>query len=460
MIKVRGNLEEKVFDFIKSHSLFDNKEKVLVGFSGGGDSLALLHILINLPLNLEVYVFHLNHLLRGEESFRDEERVKEICKKFSLPLFLERRDILKEKRKNESLEEAARRIRFKVLTNIAKGEKIEKIVLGHQLDDQIETFLFRLLKGTSLKGLSGIHVKSERDGVEIIRPLLPFSRKEIDSYLAEKNLSSVEDSSNFNLKIPRNFIRHKILPLMEKINPNFKGSIFLITELLKDDEKYFSHLISSFIKEHYHKNEIVIPMEKLLNLPKSILYRLIKEIFHSFGEKPITFGKIEEVEKIINSARPNIFKDFLKIKVIREYDKLTFKKKGKEKKISYNYLLQCPGKIYIPEIRGEIESRPSSREDINFSNPYKVFLNAENMKFPLIVRTRKNGDRFHPLGLKKEKKLKDFLIDKKIPIKERNSLPLILSNEKIAWIVGIEISEVFKIDENTSKIISLTFKKL
>ena len=457
---VREDLKKRVLNIVQKHNLIEKEEKILVGFSGGGDSLALLHILLSLPLNLKIFAFHLNHLLRGEESFRDEKKVKEICNEFSLPLFLERRDILKERKKGESLEEAARRVRFKVMGEIAKKERIRKIALGHHLDDQVETFLFRLLKGTSLSGLSVMRLRSYRENLEIIRPLLPFPRREIEIYLEKESLLPIQDSSNFDLKIPRNFIRHKVIPLLEEVNPHFREKIYSLTQLIQNEEDYFSSLVSGLIKDYSREEKIIIPLKEISSFPFSVLYRLIKEIFSKAGEEKVSLGRIEEVKKVICSPRPNLVKKFTCLQLLKDYDRIIFSPLQKEEKISYEYLLSCPGEVYIPEIKGKIKAGFSSKEDVDFSNNYKVFLDARRINFPLVVRTRKPGDRFYPLGSPGRKKLKDFFIEKKIPLKKRDSIPLVLSGEEIIWVVGIEISHLFRVKKDTSRIVSLTFENV
>ncbi len=456
MVKV-SPLREKVLRVVQSYNLVGKGEKVLVGVSGGGDSLALLHILLHLPLNLGIYVFHLNHLLREDESSRDEKKVQEICGKLSLPLFLERRNILKERKKGESVEEAARRIRFTLLEEIAKKEKIKKIALGHHLDDQVETFLFRLLKGTSLHGLSVMRIKSFRQGLEIIRPLLPFPRKEIELYLEKEGLSPVQDSSNFNLDIPRNFIRHKVIPLLSEINPRFREKIYSLIRIIQSDEGYFASLVSNLIRDYSREEEIIIPLQEIASFPLSLRYRLVKEIFSRLGEEQVSLGRIEEVEKMIISPRPNLEKKFTLLQVRKEYEKMVFGPFREEEKSSYKYTLPCPGEVYIPEIEKRIKAEFSSKEEVEYTHNYRVFLDAGRMKFPLVVRNRRPGDRFYPLGSPGRKKLKDFFIEKKILLRERDRIPLVISGEEIIWVAGIEISHLFRIQKGTSRIISLAF---
>ncbi len=378
-------LEEKVEKFIRENKLFQPGERVLVGFSGGPDSLCLLWLLKNLPLNLKVFAFHLNHLLRGEEAYRDEKKVRKFCQNHSIPLTVIRRDIKKLRKKGESLEEASRRIRWEEMIKVSKEKNIAKIALGHQLDDQVETVIFRLVKGTGPGGLGGMRARTiVEEGIEIVRPLLNITRKEIENYLSAKGLLPVIDSSNFDLRIPRNRIRHRVIPELEKINPKLREKIYSLTLLLQADEDYFLNKIKEITQRYKEGNKFVLPIKECQLLPSPLRYRLWKFILEEFEKKEVTLSKLKEIEKLLQSSKPNIITNYKNFQIIKEYSRLIFTPTP-IRMISYSYTLQTPGEIIIKETGDKIISEIIHGNSFKVSSPKEAYLVVRGLKFPLII---------------------------------------------------------------------------
>ncbi len=450
-------LKEKVKELLLSHNLLEEGEKVIVGFSGGADSLTLLDILKELAY--PVHAFHLNHLLRGEESFRDEEKVREYCHEKGIPLTVVRKDVRRLKKKGESLEEAGRRIRWEELKKLARALKVNKVALAHHLDDQVETVIFRLLRGTGPGGLGGMRIRSYfSPGIWVIRPLLPFPRQEIIRYVREKRLQPTEDSTNFDLRFPRNRIRHRIIPLLEEINPRFREKVYTLSLLLQEDEDFFQEKVRKMVEKWEKGGEFIFPLEEFKNLPFSLKFRVLREMLIRMGEEEVNLSRLQEIEKELSSPRPNIIISGKNLEIRKEYQRVIFSPPSGGK-FSYYYTLNPPGEIEIPEAGVRIISSFLSHASIP-APPTEAYLDTRDLSFPLTIRNRKPGDRFHPLGSPGIKKLKDFFMEKKVPLKERDRIPLVISGKDIVWVAGWEIDHRYRVREDTDKILHLRMEKI
>ncbi len=451
--------------------MLGKRDKVLVAFSGGPDSSLLLLLLTELKrkYSISLCAGHINHILRGKESLADEKQAQKLCKELKVPCKIARKNVKKLKKRGESIEEAARRIRYEALEEIARGFGANKIALGHNINDQIETILFRIIRGTGEDGLGGIPpVRSLNPDIKIIRPLIEIGRREIEEYLKSKNIKPRVDSSNFDMKFSRNRIRHELIPYLEKYNPQIKDSLLRISQISRENSEYIGQDTRKILKciSAHLPDAIKIDLNKLLVYPKFLRNHILREAIKKFTGEPhnLNYSNLEEIEKIIDSRKANLVLYLpYGVKIIKEYGSL-FIRKGKTtispNRDSYYYVFEGQGEFNIPEIKKIIHIDCLSKKDkssLKFDDSSQIYLDADKIKFPLILRTRKGGDRFYPFGMKKEKKLKDFFIDEKIPLKERDRIPILVTKAgKILWIVGYRRSNLGVITKETSQIIRIT----
>lgn len=297
------DLLAKVNQTIKKYSLIEKGDRVLLGISGGPDSVALLHFLFRLKKRLKFSLFlgHLNHGLR-KEAGEDAGFVKELAKSFSLPLTVGKRDLSKVRK--PSLEEKARDARYQFFAQVAKKYRVNKIALGHNLDDQAETILLRIIRGSGLLGLGGIKFKrslKDNSEVQIIRPLLSVSRKEILDYLKERKLSFVTDSSNISPIYLRNRIRWEILPLLAKYNSQIKESLERLAFACQEDFAFIEKTAFSFLPKILRKRnkKLIINIKEFLKTPQSLQKEILRVALKPLCKKPLTFSAIEFLQSLI-----------------------------------------------------------------------------------------------------------------------------------------------------------------
>ena len=431
-------------------------DRVVVAVSGGPDSVCLLHLLLQISqeLALKLFVAHLNHMLR-EEAIEEENFVRELAEKYSLPFYSERIEVAKKLRKGETLEEGARRIRYDFLRRAGERFSANKIALGHNADDLVETILLNLIRGTGIRGLRGIPPVRMEGAMAFIRPLIEIWREEITEYLKERNIPYKIDRSNLSLEFTRNKIRHQLIPLLEEINPKVKLAIYRLGEIAGE--------INSFIEEEVKKaKEGIVKKDEsvlLLNIQRLFAFHpaLQKEIIRSVLAEFTNYemGR-EEIERILEVGRrggaitlPG------RVDVRRVGDELQFKKE-KERKIEYEIPLKIPGGTSIPEAKMRIEAEIiEGKHLVKDASCREVTLDMEGIKGRLIARNWRRGDRIVPLGMRNEKKLQDIFVDKKIPREERRRIPIICDEEGIIWVVGVAISERVKVGEGTRRVLYL-----
>lgn len=445
---------------IEQHQLIEPGDKIVVAVSGGPDSIALLHGLwvLRNEYSLTLYVCHLNHMLRGEESDGDAEYVKEISDKLGLESFIFSEDIEAFSKKIKmSFEEAAREARYKLFDYVMEVTKSSKIAIAQNMNDQAETVLMRLARGSGLEGLTAI--KHKRD--KIIRPLLDVPRDKIEKYCEENELITRTDHTNFETTYTRNKIRLELIPYFkENLNENIIQQIHLTTELLQADLDY----ITDAVDRRYH--DLVIENENILELRLkdlkhshiAIFSRLIRKLIEHFSGdlKGVSSYHIDEIVDLCKNSNHGSYKIVKKnVKFEISYDHLRvydIRFQGNEiEPILFDIgdeLSICGGTLKALELSF------SDRHDVN-----SMTIDKHKIVGDLHVRTRKPGDRFTPLGMKGSKKLKDFFIDLKIPITERDKVLLLCDEKEIIWVIGYRMSELYKVSSNTKERVTFVFEK-
>jgi tRNA(Ile)-lysidine synthase len=468
--KTSYSVLKKVRDTVDKFDMLDKDEKVLVAFSGGPDSYALLYLLDELKekYGVSICAGHVNHMLRGEESLKDEDEVKRRCKQLKIDCSVVKKDVRKLKKQGESLEEAARRIRYKALEKMAEEFGADKIATGHNRDDQAETVLLRIIKGAGEAGLSGIPpTRNLNSGIKIIRPLINVSRKEIDKYLKVKNITPRIDSSNVNTTFLRNKIRHELIPYLQKYNPKIKDTLLRTSQISREASEHIKQNARKILEQISTSlpGSVKIDINKLLACPRILHNRILVEAYRELkGDiKHLNSSHFEEMGKILNSKKANlVVKLSSGIEAVKEYSNLIIRKTAKHtesRKKSYKYTLEEEGGYPIPEIGRTLQVKilgKSELLDLNFDDSSQVYFDAKKLKFPLVVRNRKEGDRFSPFGMQKKKKLKDFFIDEKVPLKKRDKTPIVVDNaENILWVAGYRRSNIGIINKDTSRVVKI-----
>ncbi len=425
----------KVEAFIHENQLLKLDTKpIIVGFSGGGDSVALLDILRR--LNYNCIAAHCNFHLRSEESNRDEEFVRSFCKEHNIKLeVVDFQTIEYSNLKQISIEMAARELRYNWFEDLRRKYKAQAIATGHHLDDDMETFLLNFTRATGLKGLTGIPV---RNGY-IVRPLLPFSQKKLYYYLQKRKLDFVIDSTNLGTEFTRNKIRHIVIPALEEINPSIRKSFKSVLKHLQDAHSIYQGEIDR-IKGLICKqanDAFKVDIQQLQSYPEkqTILFEIIKDFgFNSSQSEQIVHALNAESGKMFYTDKYVLLKDRTELII---YPLLEANKSTSD----YNSL-----KVKVFD----------KSEDFSFSTSNDiVHLDADKIILPLEVRSWQPADYFYPLGMQGKKKLSDFFIDLKINRYEKENILVALSAGKIVWIVGYRIDERFKVTAATKRILEL-----
>jgi tRNA(Ile)-lysidine synthase len=474
---------KKVFKFIEDNKMFDCGEGVILGVSGGADSICMLHILMQLQekLGIDLYVVHVHHGIRGDEADKDAEFVQNICNRWRVPCTVEHINVPKMAFDNNLSEEEAGRIaRYEIFNNLLKKYNASKIAVAHNLNDNSETILFNMFRGSGIKGMSGIAAK--RDNV--VRPVLCCTRTEIEQYLNENNLNFCTDSTNSHTDYSRNKLRLEVIPYIKtNINERAEYNIINASESIREAYEYIRNQAEGVYNEVI-KNNVLINLAS--ELPPVVLKEIIRMwIFNNVGLlKDVTGTHIQMVVDLLNNQvskkimlpynmviekiydgviikdrqekiYDNIIEDVDILKTM-ESDNGT-KIHSKEDSVTERVLIE-QGKI-IPDERFSIDFEP---EDFNLSDiedlMYTKWLDYDKIN-ELILRTRRPGDYIVVDEKGSRKKLKDYFINEKIPREERDKILLLADGSHIIWIVGYRISQFYKVIKDTKKVIKITYEK-
>lgn len=456
---------DRVLTTIRKHQMLNRGDKVLVAVSGGPDSVALLHFLTQVKpvYDLTLHVFHLNHMIRGREADKDAQFVAEFANKLGVPSTPMRFDVPAfMKREKLSLEEAAREARYELMDKLASEIKASKIALGHHADDQVETFLMRLIRGSGLKGLLSILPVRNH----YIRPFIEVSKEEIIDYINENGLEYRLDASNEDLSILRNKIRRELVPLISSYNPQFKPVLLRTIEVVREDQLHLEELTSEVFNVLAETGEGIarIPVQGVIAQSIALRRRLMRKCISwvKTDLRGIDFKHIENILSNIEEA-PAQFELELpgNIIVFTEYEHLVFARRELFELAPVEPIrLEVPGITRVGTLGVEIDAQLTSSANLEFERNGRVaHLDADKIPAELFVRTRRPGDSFKPFGMTKDKKLQDFFVDEKVPKRERDRVPIIASDGDIIWIAGFRIDERFKITEKTKRVLVLRLRR-
>ena len=471
-----------VFKIINKYHLIKSNNSVVVGVSGGPDSVALLNILhsINSAKNLQCrfYVAHLNHQLRGKSSEEDAQFVENLSKELSLPFILKNVNIQEiANQTKRSIEETARIERYKFFTESSQKYNASAVAVGHTADDNAETILHRIIRGTGISGLEGIPIKrplTTDSTIQIVRPLLFTWRKEIIDYLGKEHRNYRTDTSNYETIYLRNKIRLELIPLLEKqYNPNIKNTLIQLGQIFTANNEYLSPEAKKILKSSTMESaagSYALNTHFLTKQPKILQHLVFQEILNilQIPLKEITY---EHYTKILNEiAKKGKGRHFLlpgKLYLWHEHGMLYFKKDLPSKPrmpLLSEIPIQIPGTTPIHPL-GQLVSEILDIKDLSLDvykktkTPGEEIFDLQGITMPLAVRGRKEGDTISPLGTHGHKKIKDLFIDKKIPLKERDTIPIVVMNDRPIWVIGICMDNRVKVTSHTRKILKLSFQR-
>ena len=473
-----SHIEKKVHrtvdQTLRTHRMVQNGDAVLVAVSGGADSVALVSILLELApkYSLRMAIAHLNHCLRQSESDRDETFVAALAKQLELPFYAGREDVRRyQERHRLSPEEAARQVRYGFYDSIAAQYGYRKIALGHHGDDNAELVLMNLLRGSGPLGLCGI--SPVRDN-KIVRPLINLRRSEIMDYVAAKNLDYVTDSSNWDLKYHRNKIRARLLPELEsEYNPRLIDSLNRLTAIMGAEEEWIENLIHPIYEKAIvfkEKNKLGLSIPELNQQPIAVRRRLIRRAIRwaKGNLRRIAFAHVESVCQLAKIGPISGILDLPdRIRIRRDRNVLMISKEDLNLRRldgipclaamrDYEYPLSGPGKIFVEEAEMHIsfiEIPKAQLLDLQQSGHRVAFFDMDKLRFPLVIRNFRPGDRFWPLGSSGNQKLKKFFIDHKVSPIERAKCPIVLSCNKIIWVAGHRLDNLVRIGPQTQRIL-------
>ena len=458
---------EKVLSTINKHELIQKGDKIVVGLSGGPDSVCLLHILSRLKdkFDLEIYAAHLNHQIRGIEAQKDAFYISKLCEEMGITFFIKSINVPEYCEKNGvSIEEGARKLRYEMFYEVKNNTRSNKIAIGHNLNDQAETILMRMMRGTGLQGLKGIEYI--RDGV-IIRPILDIERNDIEEYCKQNNLNPRIDKTNLESIYTRNKIRLELIPYMkDNFNSNIIESIARMGNSLRSDNDYIESESLIKFKEVCDINDdsVEINLKSYINLHNSIKVRILRNaIKHILGDTNfidqrhiddiIELEDESKIDKVINLPR-GIF-------VYRKKDSIILTNKEIViEEIEFCYNIPSNGFIKIKEIDTIIETQVVSINKYKTSKSDKSckWFDFNKIKGGIVVRNRRSGDKIKLSG--GSKKIKDLFIDIKIPKEDRCRIPIIADSQGILSVGNFRNSEDYKIDKETKEVLKVSFKKL
>ncbi len=457
------------YHFITQHQMIQPKETVLVGVSGGVDSLALLYALHTLrnQLNCHLHIAHLDHGFR-EDSADDAAYVAEQADRLDLPISRDRIDVPQLIRDQKlSAEMAARRARYQFYEQISERIGATKIALGHHRGDQSETVLMNLLRGAGASGLKGM--LPVRAG-KFIRPLLAFSRKEIEDYVAQLGLRPRCDTTNSQLDYLRNRVRLELIPSLERgYNSNVQNALNQTAELLQAESDYLEAVAYDAFQvcrtASCRSDTVILDRclfrEYHLALRRRILRLAVAAVF---GEvRDLYFNHFESMLILIDREVPNSVLDLPNGGVFRRAYNRVFIQKSIDSYPSFEYEVAVPGQTSLPPLDAEmiatVVERPMdcTAADKFPDGKFEAVFDLDRLQLPLKLRQRRDGDRFQPFGMQGRKKLKDLLIDAKIPRQERGRVPVLMSRDEIIWVIGYRTSEPFKVRTETKRRLYLSY---
>jgi len=490
-----NSLLEQVIATLDDHQLLLAGDTVVLGVSGGPDSLCMLHVLCRLAgrYGVTLHAAHLHHGIRGQEADDDARFVQELCASWGIPCTVERADVPALARAGSlAIEEAARRARYAFLGALARSLRGQTVAVAHSADDQVETVLMHLLRGSGLAGLRGMRPLSWMDElrlgeelpepqqgaqgrIRLVRPLLHVTRREIESYCQRHDLHPCFDRSNLDQTYYRNRLRHELLPLLETYNPNVREVLRRTAEVIAADYELLRQQLAATwpaVVRRESAEMIVFGLSALRALPLGLQRSVLREGIHRLRRslRNINWVHVDDALAIARKghtgARATLPQGLM---LTLGYDEATLSSVdqtpplGDDRPRLYQgpLPLPVPGRVALPGSAWSVSAKVTAREALPADwetnpDPYIAYLDAMALVLPLALRQREEGDWLCPLGLEgRRQKLRDFLINAKIPRHERATVPLLVAGGEIVWVVGWRVDARYAITSATTQVLVL-----
>ena len=462
---------QKVLQTIQTYRMLSPGDKVIVGLSGGADSVALLHLLKKSQdhLNIHLFAAHVNHGLRGEAAGGDAAFVQNLCKQWDIPVYFKEADVRAlAQTMGQSEEEVGRQIRYDFFNWVKTEVGGNKIATAHHKNDQAETILHNLIRGTGMQGLTGIQPVS---GNLLIRPLIEVTKVEIMEYLELHQLFYREDATNQDSVYTRNRIRNQLIPSLEKdFNPDIVDSLTRMAGILREEEGF----LTGYSEYIYHKDaqpfdgRITFDLYSFLTYHRTIQKRLVRMALNELRGNlhDVASIHVDAVLKLAEVGRtgsktiiPGSDRGAPEVQAEVSYGNLQLQKAGDPLPSAIlEHSLDLPGQLTLEVPPMKITAEKTNRNEGLAFSPECIYIDGDKIKGKLIIRSRKNGDRFQPLGMQGTKKLKDFFIDRKVPAAQRDFIPLLVDEENIIWVAGYQMHQDYRITRSSENIVKICMK--
>lgn len=461
---------KKIEQFIKKNHMIENGDRIIAGISGGADSVCLLFVLLELRKKyaIDIIAVHVNHCIRGEDALADERFTVDLCKKYNVKCKVFRKEVESiAKNRKQSVEEAGRDVRREAFVEVLKKERGTKIAMAHHQNDNAETFLMNIARGTGLKGLGGIRPVNGK----VIRPLLCMTREEIEQFVRNRKCGWCTDETNNEQEYTRNKIRHSVLPILEQ-QVNFH-TIQHMNETMAQIRNVWEYMeiqtdsAMEICVDKRENTEVQIYKEQYDHLHDVIQHMLLHKCltYVAGAQRNITSAHIEAIYDLMNKQCGKSRNLPYGVRAVRNYEGLSLSReeqkiKDKNKDETEEILLNIPGRTYIPEwnLTFQCDIR-KSEEAIMEQIPQKTYtkwFDYDIIKGNLTVRNRRAGDYIVIDKTGKKQKIKSYFVNEKIPAEQRNQIPLICDDEKVMWIVGYRMSSACQVVKTTKNILEIT----